>query len=146
MGQWTSPQAAERDPVAVDDGASTTELPPATGVVVEDRGGMAVAFQASCNRVCDQRCTAVTSDSAAAWWLVDAAAPCLTADDRLTVFVELGCGEHHCAVEQVLAAVVDAEYPLPVAVLAMLAAWLDLYAGSPEERRLRPLLGAVAPR
>ncbi len=146
MNQWSSPPAAGRDPAAADDRAPTTELPPATGVIVEDLDGLALAFQAGRNRADGPKRTAVTSDSTAAWWLADAAAPCLTGDDRVTVFVELGCGQHHRAVEQILSAVVDADYPLPVAVLAMLAAWLDLYAGSPEERRLRRLLVAIAPQ
>lgn len=145
MSHGSSPRTAHRGPVAVDDRASTVELPPATGVVVEDLGEVVLAFQAGQNRAVSPRCTAVTSDSAAAWWLVDVAAPCLSAADRRTVFVELGCGDHHGAVEQVLAVVADADYRLPVAVLAMLAAWLDLYAGSPEELRMRSLLAAITP-
>jgi hypothetical protein len=87
----------------------------------------------------------MTSDSTVAWLLIDAAAPCLTADQRTIVFVELGCGEHHRAIERVLAAAGEVRFPVPAAVLATLATWLDLYTGSPEEQRLRALLTAIAP-
>jgi hypothetical protein len=85
------------------------------------------------------------SDATVAWRLIDAAAPCLSADQRTTVFVELGCGENHRAIERALAAVVEASFPLPAAMLATLATWLDLYTGSPEEPRLQTLLTTIAP-
>lgn len=80
-----------------------------------------------------------------AWLLIDAAAHCLTVDQRTMAFVELGCGEHHRAIERILAAVVEVGVPLPAAVLRILTTWLDLYAGSPEEQRLRTLLTAITP-
>lgn len=84
-------------------------------------------------------------DAMVAWLLIDAAAHCLTVDQRTMAFVELGCGEHHRAIERILAAVVEVGVPLPAAVLRILTTWLDLYAGSPEEQRLRTLLTAITP-
>jgi len=80
------------------------------------------------------------SDAGMAWLLADAAGPCLTGDQRAMVFVELGCGENHLAIERILNAVVENGCPLSTAVLAALTEWLDLYVGSPEERLLRDLV------
>ncbi|MCW2686356.1 MAG: tryptophanase [Mycobacterium sp.] len=87
----------------------------------------------------------VTSDSSVAWLLADAASPCLTGDDRTNVFVELGCGDNHLAIERILAVVVHKRFPLPAALLATLTRWLDPYVGSREERRIRALAARVRP-
>jgi hypothetical protein len=78
-----------------------------------------------------------------AWQLADAASPCLTGAERTTIFVQLGCGENHLAAERILAVVVRESFPLPVALLTTLTTWLDLYIGTPEERRLRALIARV---
>ncbi|KDO94278.1 hypothetical protein MAV100_27365, partial [Mycobacterium avium subsp. hominissuis 100] len=73
----------------------------------------------------------------------DAPDPCLTGDERTMVYVELGCGENHLAIERILAVVVENRLPLPAALLNMLNTWLDQYAGSPEEQRLRTLIDKI---
>lgn len=85
----------------------------------------------------------MTPDSDVGWLLVEAAGPCLTCDQRTIVFVELGCGENHRAIERILTAVAETDFPLPLATRAVLQRWLDLYLGSPEERRLQSLLAEI---
>ncbi|MEE3750835.1 tryptophanase [Mycobacterium intracellulare] len=80
-----------------------------------------------------------------AWLLADVANPCLTEDERSMVFIELGCGENHRAIERILAVVVQNRLPLPAALLDMLTNWLHQYAGSPEEPRLRALVADIQP-
>jgi hypothetical protein len=95
---------------------------------------------------CGREGAATISDSTAAWLLLEEAKPCLTADQRTLVFVELGCGEHHLAVERILKASAGKRFALSADVLTMLKTWLTPYVGSLEERRLRLLLGAVEPK
>ena len=78
-----------------------------------------------------------------AWMLVDAADACLTGHERTMTFVELGCGEDHLAIERILDAVMSSRTTLPVSILDRLAGWLDGYAGSPEEPRLRTMLADI---
>jgi hypothetical protein len=85
-----------------------------------------------------------TSDANMAWMLAMAADACLAGQERTKVFVELGCGEHHLAIERILFALVSNRVPLPVAISAKLASWLDGYTGSPEEPFLREMLGQIA--
>ena len=85
----------------------------------------------------------MTSDASVAWQLADAASPCLIAGERAMIFVQLGCGENHLATERILAVVVRESFPLPAALLTTLKTWLDLYVGTPEERRLRALVARV---
>jgi hypothetical protein len=88
----------------------------------------------------------MTSNASVAWQLADAASPCLTGDERTMIFVQLGCGEDHLAAERILAAMVREGFPLTARLLTMLTTWLDLYVGTPEERRLRALVARVRPR
>jgi len=85
----------------------------------------------------------MTSDASVAWQLADAASPCLTGDERTMIFVQLGCGENHLAVERILAVVIREGFPLTAPLMTMLIAWLDQYVGTPEERRLRALVARV---
>ena len=78
-----------------------------------------------------------------AWSLADAANVCLADRERTMMFVELGCGEHHLAIERILKAVTSSGMALPETVLEMLTRWLDGYVGSPEEPRLRTMLAEV---
>ena len=78
-----------------------------------------------------------------AWLLADAADVCLTGHDRTMTFVELGCGENHLAIERILDAVMSSRMTLPVAISDRLTRWLDGYAGSPEDPRLRTMLTAT---
>ncbi|MGX9787571.1 tryptophanase [Mycobacterium sp. MMS18-G62] len=78
-----------------------------------------------------------------AWMLADAANVCLTGYERTMIFVELGCGENHLAIERILNAVLSTRMTLPVAIFDRLARWLDGYAGSPEEPQLRTMLAQV---
>ncbi|OKH64715.1 hypothetical protein EB74_08775 [Mycobacterium sp. SWH-M5] len=85
----------------------------------------------------------LTSDMNMGWLLVIAADACLKGDERTMTFVELGCGEPHLAIERVLGAVMSSRTALPVAILDRLTHWLDSYTGSPEEPRLRAMLGEI---
>jgi hypothetical protein len=87
----------------------------------------------------------MTSDASVAWQLADAASPCLTGEERTMIFVQLGCGENHLAAERILAVVVRECFPLPATLLTALTNWLDLYVGTPEERRLRALIARIGP-
>lgn len=78
-----------------------------------------------------------------AWLLVDAADPALIGNERTLVFLELGCGENHLAIQRILAVMVDNRLPLPAALLTMLNTWLDHYVGSPEEPGLRALIANI---
>jgi len=83
------------------------------------------------------------SDADMAWMLADAADMCLTGHERTMTFVELGCREHHLAIERILNAVLSSGMVLPVAIFDGLTRWLDGYAGSPEEPQLRTMLADV---
>jgi hypothetical protein len=85
----------------------------------------------------------MTSDANMAWLLAIAADVCLAGYERTMTFVELGCGENHLAIERILNAVMSSGLALPVAIFDRLARWLDGYAGSPEEPRLRRMLGEI---
>ena len=85
----------------------------------------------------------IISDANMAWMLADAANVCLTGHERTMTFVELGCGEHHLAIERILNVVKSNRLMLPVAIFDWLTRWLDGYAGSPEEPRLRAMLAEV---
>jgi hypothetical protein len=78
-----------------------------------------------------------------AWLLAIAADMCLTGHERTMTFVELGCGENHLAIERILNAVMSSGMALPVAIFDRLSRWLDGYVGSPEEPRLRTMLGEI---
>jgi hypothetical protein len=83
------------------------------------------------------------SDHDMAWLLVDAAPSCLTGYERTKVFVELGCGKGYLAITRILSAILFNQMSLPVTVLSRLARWLNGYAGSPEEPRLRMMLAVI---
>jgi hypothetical protein len=85
----------------------------------------------------------IISDADMAWLLTDAADTCLTGHERTMTFVELGCGEHHLAIERILNAVVSTRVALPLAIFDTLTRWLDGYAGSPEEPHLRTMVADV---
>jgi hypothetical protein len=85
----------------------------------------------------------IISDANMAWMLADAADGCLTGHERTMTFVELGCGEHHLAIERILNAVMSSRMMVPVAIFDRLTRWLDGYAGSPEEPQLRTMLAEV---
>jgi hypothetical protein len=85
----------------------------------------------------------IISDADMAWMLTDAADTCLTGHERTMTFVELGCGEHHLAIERILNAVVSTRVALPLAIFDTLTRWLDGYAGSPEEPHLRTMVADV---
>ena len=78
-----------------------------------------------------------------AWLLADAAQSCLAGHERNLVFAELGSGEHCCAIERILTAVMLSRMVVPTAILSTLSGWLYGYASSPEEPQLRRLLAAI---
>ena len=75
--------------------------------------------------------------------LADAADMCLTGHERTMTFVELGCREHHLAIERILNAVLSSGMVLPVAIFDGLTRWLDGYVGSLEEPHLRTTVADV---
>ena len=75
--------------------------------------------------------------------LADAADTCLMGHERTMTFVELGCREHHLAIERILNAVLSSGMVLPVAIFDGLTRWLDGYVGSPEEPYLRTMVADV---
>jgi hypothetical protein len=85
----------------------------------------------------------MTSDADMAWLLAIAADVCLTGHERTMTFVELGCGEHHLAIERILAAAMSHRMALSTAIVGRLTDWLDGYLGSPEEPLLRRMLSAL---
>jgi hypothetical protein len=85
----------------------------------------------------------MTSDANMAWLLAIAADACLAGRERSMTFVELGCGEHHLAIERILTAVISSRKTLPVAIFDRLARWLDGYSGSPKEPQLRTMLADI---
>ena len=85
----------------------------------------------------------MTSDANMAWLLAIAADVCLKGHQRTMTFVELGCGEHHLAIERILNAVKSSRMTLPVAIFDRLTRWLDGYVGCPEEPRLRTMLAEI---
>ena len=86
---------------------------------------------------------AIISDADMAWLLVDAVKSCLTGYERTIVFVELGCGESYLVIQRILTALLSTPMALPVAILSKLTGWLNGYAGSPEEPRLRVMLAVI---
>jgi hypothetical protein len=55
-------------------------------------------------------------------------------------FVELGCGEHHLAIERILEAVMSSRMALSMPIFDRLNRWLDGYLGSPDEPRMRTMV------
>lgn len=82
-------------------------------------------------------------DSETAWELAAAARPCLTDDQRMMVFIEIGSGEGYLAIQRILNAVVRAEFALPGTMVSRLNRWLDAYSGNPDEHRLRDLIVSI---
>jgi hypothetical protein len=85
----------------------------------------------------------IISDHDMAWLLVDAVKSCLTGYERTIVFIELGCGESYLAIKRILTVLLSTRMALPVAILSKLTGWLNGYAGSPEEPRLRMMLAVI---
>ena len=85
----------------------------------------------------------LTSDANMAWLLANAADVCLRGHERAMTFVELGCGEHHLAIERILNAVISSRMVLSAAMVDRLNRWLDEYADSPHEPRLRRKLAEI---
>lgn len=83
------------------------------------------------------------ADARVAWLLADIAEPDLSGAERTRVFIDLGAGDNHLAVQRILTIVGDQRAALPAALLDTLHSWLDFYLGSPEEPRLRALLAAI---
>ena len=85
----------------------------------------------------------IISEEDMAWLLVDAMKSRLTGYERTIIFVELGCGESYLAIERIFTALISTRMALPVAILSKLTGWLNGYAGSPEEPRLRMMLAVI---
>ncbi len=81
-----------------------------------------------------------------AWLLADAADAVLVGRERTMTFVELGSGEHGLAIDRIISAIVSNRMTLPSAIFDRLLAWLDSYAGSPDERHLRSMVSQMRPQ
>jgi hypothetical protein len=88
----------------------------------------------------------MTSDAKTAWLLVVAADVSLTGHQRTMAFIELGCGEHHLAIDRILNSVMSSWMTLSTAILDELTRWLDGYVGGLEEPRLRAKLAVIRAR
>jgi hypothetical protein len=88
----------------------------------------------------------IFSDADIAWWLAEAADEVLMGHQRTMTFVELGCGEHFLAIIRIINAVASSRMTLPVAIFDRLDSWLNGYAGSPEEPRLRSMIAEIRQR
>lgn len=91
------------------------------------------------------------SETEVIWALVDAAAGCVPAADRGTLFADVAAGDYLAAAERLLRASLAAQRPVPAAVTTALDSWLDRYAGTSEQPVIRGLLydcrrGATSPR
>ena len=85
-------------------------------------------------------------DADMAWLLAVAADASLTGHERMLTFVELGCGEHHLAINRILDAVQAKQQALPPAIFDRLGHWLDGYLGSPDEPQLRAKIADLLAR
>lgn len=69
-------------------------------------------------------------DTEVIWPLIDAAAQCVPAADRGSLFADIAAGDYLPVVERLLRASLATAQPLPTRVITALDAWLDRYAGA----------------
>jgi hypothetical protein len=131
-------------------GASSTQRPPSTGAHSAMTDTWAPSEKVRSVRSSPPASTTddlpIIADADMAWLLALVADASLTGYERTMTFVELGCGEHHLAIERVLNAVMSRRMTLSMAIMDRLTRWLDGYLGSPEEPRLRAMVGEIQAR
>jgi hypothetical protein len=85
----------------------------------------------------------VVSDSTIAWLLLEAVAPALRGEQPTAVFVELGCGECHLAIERLLELVAAQRLTLPARLQSTLMTWLNSYADNSLQSRQRQIVAEI---
>jgi hypothetical protein len=78
-----------------------------------------------------------------AWALVEETRMSLTIRELNSVFVTLGTGDFPAAIEIMLRAVTSSEASLSPVLVARLGRWIDMYAGTSAEPRLRQYLSRI---
>ncbi|AGB22159.1 hypothetical protein Mycsm_01768 [Mycobacterium sp. JS623] len=81
-----------------------------------------------------------------AWDLIDAVSAGSDSAKRVRIIAKIGAGEPHSAIEDLLYAAVLARVSLRANVALRLQSWVDCYAGSPDEPRLRRLVERATQR
>ena len=86
------------------------------------------------------------SDLHPAWALADHLTPHLVDDDRMAIYVGLGCGNEWDAITHMLNVIVRERITVPEALVCQIAGWLDGYAGTADEPTIRELLDQLQRR
>jgi hypothetical protein len=88
----------------------------------------------------------MSTETALAWALADAASACFTEHDQTTIYTALGAGETYAAIVRTLTIAVRARHSLPTNLITELTTWLDGYTGNEYEPRIRCLLSTYTRR
>lgn len=80
-----------------------------------------------------------------AWALAHAESPDLKLADRTRIYAEIGAGDTYSAINRLLTNAVHRGFPLPTDLVWELRRWLNGYAGTRDEARLRRLVDGVQP-
>lgn len=83
------------------------------------------------------------AESDLAWQLAEVACLLLPDRDRVEVYTAIGAGYNYGAIEAMLETVVRAGTPVPPALLARIADWLNGYAHHQDAPRLQRILAAL---
>jgi hypothetical protein len=82
----------------------------------------------------------MTDTTALAWELAQLATEHLTFREHTDVYVAIGAGDTYMAIALLLVVLVHNSVGIPESVPPRVTYWLDAYAGSDDEDRLRPLI------
>jgi hypothetical protein len=82
----------------------------------------------------------MTDTTGLAWELAHLATEHLTSREHTDVYVAIGAGDTHVAIALLLVILVRHRVGIPESVPPRVTSWLDAYAGSDDEDRLRPLI------
>lgn len=75
-----------------------------------------------------------------AWALANTADVYLTVVERHDLYIAIGIGETFVAISLLITVIARERVTLPRDLMCALTAWLDGYAGNPDEPRLRALV------
>jgi hypothetical protein len=82
----------------------------------------------------------MTDTTGLAWELAHLATEHLTSREHTDVYVAIGAGDTHVAIALLLEILVRHRVGIPESVPPRVTSWLDAYAGSDDEDRLRALI------
>lgn len=82
----------------------------------------------------------MTDTTALAWELAQLATEHLTYSEHTDVYVAIGAGDTYVAIALLLVILAHRRVGIPESVPPRVNSWLDAYAGSDDEDRLRPLI------